>query len=137
MAETSPSFTVTMNDGKSAKPEQPVPEPASKDMTWTDGKQTIKYTATAEMLPLHTDDGTLIGHMFALSYVSDAADKSDRPATFCWNGGPGVAIGGHPSKHNVEIRSFDKILLLIYTGMHIHMQKSRIEDRKYRHADSG
>ncbi len=76
MAETSPSFTVTMNDGKSAKPEQPVPEPASKDMTWTDGKQTIKYTATAEMLPLHTDDGTLIGHMFALSYVSDAADKS-------------------------------------------------------------
>ncbi|WP_460508978.1 DUF2125 domain-containing protein [Faecalibacterium duncaniae] len=50
---------------------------------------------------------------------------------------PGVAIGGHPSKHNVEIRSFDKILLLIYTGMHIHMQKSRIEDRKYRHADSG
>ena len=89
MAETSPSFTVTMNDGKSAKPEQPVPEPASKDMTWTDGKQTIKYTATAEMLPLHTDDGTLIGHMFALSYVSDAADKSDRPVTFCWNGGPG------------------------------------------------
>ena len=99
MAETSPSFPVTMNDGKSAKPEQPVPEPASKDMTWTDGKQTIKYTATAEMLPLHTDDGTLIGHMFALSYVSDAADKSDRPATFCWNGGPGgssamVNIGG-------------------------------------------
>lgn len=99
MAETSPSFTVTMNDGKSAKPEQPVPEPASKDMTWTDGKQTIKYTATAEMLPLHTDDGTLIGHMFALSYVSDAADKSDRPVTFCWNGGPGgssamVNIGG-------------------------------------------
>ncbi len=99
MAETSPSFTVTMNDGKSAKPEQPVPEPASKQLTWTSGKQTIKYTATAEMLPLHTDDGTLIGHMFALSYVSDAADKSDRPVTFCWNGGPGgssamVNIGG-------------------------------------------
>ena len=50
---------------------------------------------------------------------------------------PGVAIGGHPSKHNVEIRSFDKILLLIYTEMHIHMQKSRIEDRKYCHADFG
>lgn len=37
--------------------------------------------------------------MFALSYVSDAADKSDRPVTFCWNGGPGgssamVNIGG-------------------------------------------
>ena len=54
MAETSPSFTVTMNDGKSTQPEQPVPEPASKQLTWTDGKQTVKYTATAEMLPLHT-----------------------------------------------------------------------------------
>ena len=58
---------------------------------------------------------------------------SGRRAAAC----PGVTIGGHPSKRNVEIRSFDKILLLIYTGMHIHMQKSRIEDRKYRHADSG
>jgi hypothetical protein len=58
---------------------------------------------------------------------------SGRRAAAC----PGVTIGSHPSKHNVEIRSFDKILLLIYTGIHIHMQKSRIEDRKYRHADSG
>ena len=41
-----------------------------------------------------------------------------------------MCIRDSPSKRNVEIRSFDKILLLIYTGMHIHMQKSRIEDRK-------
>ncbi len=58
---------------------------------------------------------------------------SGRRAAAC----PGVTIGSHPSKHNVEIRSFDKILLLIYTEMHIHMQKSRIEDRKYCHADFG
>ena len=100
MAETTPSFTVTMNDGaKGAAPAQPVPEPASKAMTWTNGKQTVKYTTTAELLPLHTDDGELIGHMFALSYVSDEKDKTDRPVTFCWNGGPGgssamVNIGG-------------------------------------------
>ena len=65
--------------------------------------------------------------------ISQLSSASGRRAAAC----PGVTIGSHPSKHNVEIRSFDKILLLIYTGMHIHMQKSRIEDRKYRHADSG
>lgn len=68
-------------------------------MKRTNGKQTIGYTTTAELLPLHTDDGKLIGHMFALSYVSDQKDKTDRPVTFCWNGGPGgssamVNIGG-------------------------------------------
>ena len=101
MAETSPSFTVTMNDGKSTQPEQPVPEPASKQLTWTDGKQTVKYTATAEMLPLHTDDGTLIGHMFALSYVSDAADKSDRPVTFVGHG-EHRRLGPAPRAHQLH-----------------------------------
>jgi len=51
------------------------------------------------LLPLHEDGGTLIGHMLALSYVTDQKDKTDRPVTFCWNGGPGgssamVNIGG-------------------------------------------
>lgn len=101
MADSTQSFTVTLNDpAKGSKPEQKIPEPASKDYTWKGkGKQTIKYTATAELLELHEDDGTLIGHMFALSYISDAQDKTDRPVTFCWNGGPGgssamVNIGG-------------------------------------------
>ncbi len=98
---TAPSFTVTINDGAAtAKPAEAVPEPSSRDCTWKGkGSQSIKYTATAEMLPLHEDGGTLIGHMFALSYVTDAQDKTDRPVTFCWNGGPGgssamVNIGG-------------------------------------------
>ena len=53
MAETSPSFTVTMNDGRAPNQSSPFLSRPASDMTWTDGKQTIKYTATAEMLPLH------------------------------------------------------------------------------------
>lgn len=102
MSETTPSFTVTMNDPAkgAAAAEQKIPEPATKNYVWKgNGKQSIKYAATAEMLPLHEDGGTLIGHMFALSYVTDEQNKTDRPVTFCWNGGPGgssamVNIGG-------------------------------------------
>ena len=104
--QTGASFTVTINDGaKADKPADTMPEPASRDYTWKGkGKQTIKYTATAEYLPIHEDDGTLIGNMFALSYVSDAQDKTDRPITFCWNGGPGgssamVNVGGLGPRH--------------------------------------
>ncbi len=81
------------------KPVREIPEPASRAMTWTDGKETIDYVATAEYMAVHQDDGKLIGQMFALSYVSDLEDKTDRPVTFLWNGGPGgasmmVNIGG-------------------------------------------
>ncbi|MCI8425853.1 MAG: peptidase S10, partial [Adlercreutzia sp.] len=104
MAETAQSFTVTLNGAKDEKPEPAVPEPASVTRTWTNGKETLTYETTAEMLPVHTDDGTLVGHMFALSYVTDLEDKSDRPVTFCWNGGPGgssamVNIGGMGPRH--------------------------------------
>lgn len=97
--KTTPSFTVTIGDGAKEKPEVKVPEKASKEFTWTDGKQTLSYEACAEALPVHEDDGTLIGHMFMLSYVTDQQDKTDRPVTFCWNGGPGgssamVNVGG-------------------------------------------
>ena len=104
MAETS-TFTVTLGEpGKDKAPEPAIPEPSSRSYTWKKGRTSIKYTATAELLPIHEDDGTLIGHMFALSYVSDAQDKTDRPVTFCWNGGPGgssamVNIGGLGPRH--------------------------------------
>lgn len=77
-----------------------VPEKASKHYTWhgEDGK-TIDYTGTAEMVDIFDDKGKAMCHQFCLSYVSDDVDKSDRPVTFLWNGGPGgsssmVCIGG-------------------------------------------
>lgn len=97
--ETAQSFTVKLEPQTEKKPEPTIPEPATKEFVWGKGKKKLNYAATAEMLPLHEDGGTLIGHMFALSYVTDEIDKTDRPVTFCWNGGPGgssamVNIGG-------------------------------------------
>lgn len=97
--KTTPTFTVTIGDGKEAKPAEEMPKAATKAYTWSDGKQQLNYDATAEYLDVREDDGTLIGHMFMLSYVTDQQDKTDRPVTFCWNGGPGgssamVNIGG-------------------------------------------
>ncbi|MDE5640295.1 MAG: peptidase S10 [Bifidobacterium castoris] len=92
----------TQTDPK--KPLEPLPATASKDYVWKgpDGAS-INYTATAEMIPVRADDGTMIGHMFMFSQVSNDEDKSDRPVTFLWNGGPGgasymVNIGGMGAK---------------------------------------
>ena len=77
-----------------------VPEKATRAYTWhgPDG-QTIDFEGTAEMVDIYDDKGELMCHQFCLSYVSDDQDKSDRPVTFLWNGGPGgsssmVCIGG-------------------------------------------
>ena len=102
MSADTQSFTLKLEPQEQPqKTDEAVPEPASKTYTWKGkGKgKSLTYDATAEMLPVHEDDGTLIGHMFALSYVTDQQDKSDRPVTFCWNGGPGgssamVNVGG-------------------------------------------
>ena len=92
--------TVTAADKTAAEPEEKVPEKASKHYTWkgADGK-VIDYTGTAEMVDIFDDKGKAMCHQFCLSYVSDDVDKSDRPVTFLWNGGPGgsssmVCIGG-------------------------------------------
>lgn len=81
MTDETNAASSTKEDKK--EPLEPVPATAAKDYVWTgpDGA-TINYTATAEMVPVREDDGTLIGHMFMLSQVSDASDKSDRPVTF-------------------------------------------------------
>ena len=112
--QTPKSFTVTVNDGANAGADYPIPEASSRDYTWKGkGKQTLKYTATAEYLPIYSDDGELIGHMFGLSYVTDQQDKTDRPVTFCWNGGPGgnsvmVNVGGLGPRH-VPIKTLENL----------------------------
>ena len=67
-------------------------EPASGHFTWRSGDESMGYTATASHIDVTEDDGSLIGKMFALTYVADAADDAEpRPVTFCYNGGPGCA----------------------------------------------
>jgi len=54
-----------------------------------DGR-TLAYTARAGRIPIRdSDDGSVHGQMFFVSYTLDHADTSTRPVTFAWNGGPG------------------------------------------------
>ncbi len=52
--------------------------------------KTIAYTATAGTLVLKKDDSKPLASMFFVAYTrDDAGDKSKRPVTFAFNGGPG------------------------------------------------
>ena len=55
--------------------------------------QLIKYTATVGMMPLKNEKGETEARMFYMAYTLDQADndRSKRPLTFTFNGGPGSA----------------------------------------------
>ena len=56
------------------------------------GGKTIAYTATAGTLVLKKDDSKPTASIFFVAYTrDDAGDKSKRPVTFAFNGGPGSA----------------------------------------------
>ena len=51
--------------------------------------QDLHYTAVAGTLLLLKDDGKPKASIFYVSYSLDGADKTARPITFAFNGGPG------------------------------------------------
>ena len=51
--------------------------------------QELHYTAVAGTLLLRKDDGKPKASIFYVSYSLDGADKTKRPITFAFNGGPG------------------------------------------------
>ncbi len=54
------------------------------------GSSVLKYTATTGRMPIKNDKGEIDAQMFYVAYVkSGARDKSKRPVTFVFNGGPG------------------------------------------------
>ncbi len=56
------------------------------------GGQAINYTATAATYVIKADDGTPKATFFFVGYTKDdVADKSKRPVSFIYNGGPGSA----------------------------------------------
>ena len=77
-----------------ATPAQP-PDAAAEEWSTTQhsmrlGGQTIPYAASAGTTLLKNDAGDPIGLMYSASYVrSDVTDKSTRPVSFLFNGGPG------------------------------------------------
>ncbi len=52
----------------------------------------LKYTATTGYLPIKDDKGEAEAHIFFIAYTrDDGGDRSKRPLTFSFNGGPGSA----------------------------------------------
>ena len=58
----------------------------------TVGGKLLKYTATAAQMPIKNSHGETEAHIFYIAYTLDGAtDRSKRPVTFAFNGGPGSA----------------------------------------------
>ena len=56
------------------------------------GGKTLRYTATAGMMPLkNADTGETEAHIFYIAYTLDGQQPERRPLTFSFNGGPGSA----------------------------------------------
>jgi carboxypeptidase C (cathepsin A) len=54
--------------------------------------KTLRYTATAGMMPLkNVDTGETEAHIFYIAYTLDGQSAERRPLTFSFNGGPGSA----------------------------------------------
>jgi carboxypeptidase C (cathepsin A) len=58
--------------------------------TVTIAGQRVTYVAETGMLPILKSDGTSLASVFYVAYTrAGQTDKSTRPVTFCFNGGPG------------------------------------------------
>jgi len=66
-----------------------VPDSVTKGSVTIDG-QRVDYTATAGTIILKNEAGKPTGSMFYVAYVKDGVkDRTQRPVTFFYNGGPG------------------------------------------------
>jgi len=76
--------------------QRPAPPPEEKSSVTRSsvriGGQQINYTATAATYVIKADDGSPKATFFFVGYTrDDATDKSKRPLSFIYNGGPGSA----------------------------------------------
>ncbi|HEY6968396.1 MAG TPA: peptidase S10 [Candidatus Angelobacter sp.] len=72
------------------KKESPEPPPVVTHHEIHVGGKTLRYTATAGMMPIHNTDGELEANMFFIAYTLEGQNER-RPLTFSFNGGPGSA----------------------------------------------
>ena len=73
-------------DPKDTEPDHEPPAGAEITATWTAGKQSIEYTASAGWTVLRKNEKPA-AEIFSVSYIAGKA--KDRPVTFAFNGGPG------------------------------------------------
>jgi len=75
-----------------AKKEAPEQAPIVTHHEIRVGGKTLRYTATAGMMPLkNVDTGEVEAHIFYMAYTLDGQPAERRPLTFSFNGGPGSA----------------------------------------------
>ena len=73
----------------SPSPEEP---PVITHHSITIGGKELRYTATTGMMPIKNRDGETEARIFFMAYTLDGVeDRSSRPLTFSFNGGPGSA----------------------------------------------
>lgn len=93
-AAAAPLSAALAQDAEQPKAAAPIPEPM-KSVTQhrvrtTDGE--LRYTATAEEIYTRDAQGNPIASFFTITYSLDGvSDKTKRPVTFVFNGGPGSA----------------------------------------------
>jgi carboxypeptidase C (cathepsin A) len=97
-----PAFSQAQGSGQrgsgeapAAKEDQGIPIPPETNSVtkhdWTEGGQTIHYTATAGNLLIRDEHDKANGSIFYVAYTQDGVDAKNRPVTFFYNGGPGSA----------------------------------------------
>ncbi len=78
----------TKSTPDAAKADHQPPAGAQTTATWTAGKRSIAYTASARWTVLRKQEKPA-AEIFSVSYVAQPGD--DRPLTFVFNGGPGAS----------------------------------------------
>lgn len=91
--EQQPTQTATPTTNTQPRPVAPMEEKSSVTRNSVRiGGQQINYTATAANYIIKADDGSPKASFFFVAYTKDdVTDKSKRPLSFIYNGGPGSA----------------------------------------------
>src|SRR6266404_2723413 len=93
---TSPGAQTSSQQPQRRPQEQPSPTPEEVPVVTHHeiraGGRTLRYTATAGMMPIKNRDGETEARIFFMAYtLDDAGNRGRRPLTFSFNGGPGSA----------------------------------------------
>ena len=98
LSQASPSASPAVpSAGQQGRPQSQPSPPAEEPPVVTKheiraGATTLRYTATAGLMPIKNREGEVEARMFFTSYTVDRADGGQRrPMTFAFNGGPGSA----------------------------------------------
>jgi len=90
----SPSGSPSTAQGRPQPQATPTPEepPVVTRHEIRAGGKTLRYTATVGMMPIKNRDGETEARIFFMAYtLDDGGNRSRRPLTFSFNGGPGSA----------------------------------------------